>query len=100
MAESHTNRGRVITDAELIDAVTDLYEAGVRDHLNGGAKREAVAERVDASTTTVKIRLRDLAEDGRLVALDGMSPESKQIRKSYRPPQDGDDDDSGRGGFR
>jgi len=83
-----------VSDETVLDAVEDLYEAGVTDGLEGGVPAEAVVEHDDIPYTlaTVKGRLSALADNRNdLVQVIGVSPETGTIRHSYLPADEVDD---------
>jgi hypothetical protein len=91
-AGSHYGSSRTVTNAKLIEIVTEVYEAGIRDAGQGGAKREEVAERAGLSEGTVQERMRSLERDGFLEKVYGLGPDGTGFRNSYRPVQDDGDD--------
>lgn len=80
-----------ITDEAIVDAVREAYEDEATDAIGGGVPPDEVAARLGVdSTRNVRRRLYSLAEDGQLVAVLGVNPESWRRRTSFLCREDVD----------
>lgn len=71
---------------EYRDAVAELFAAGDRDGFEGGVPACRVADHLGVARSTAKNRLTRLANEGDLVLVRGVNPETQSPRRSYAPP--------------
>lgn len=76
---------RIYSDDALVAIVREWAAAGIRDDAGGGVSPITVARVVDATHSGIAPRLRALADEGRLVEVQGIGPQTSRPRPSFLP---------------
>lgn len=76
---------RIYSDDALVAIVQAWVAAGIRDDAGGGVSPVTLARVVDATHSGIAPRLRALADEGRLVRVEGIGPRTSRPRPSFLP---------------